>query len=236
MPELPPPAPAADAGGGGGGAPLAEPTAPVATRLFVNTVFAVPNDFGAIAALIFPGDAMDPERGRLVCSAFVGAMVPSGTVSKTQPNTEQMVTLWPVKRGSAALDPNNVDADAAQADAHVCPDAVRDYSFEEAQRWRRRAASVDFGTGPGPFLVAWAPAASAGKPHVAFLFYDLSAFKTKAALAKAFAVWTRDIESNPAAWSHGWNLTRMRLRLAAEADEYGAQIEAAMKIVPWLGH
>lgn len=227
---LPPRAPSEPAGG-------SAPAQPIATRLFADPKFRVPDDFGAIAVLVFPADAaQDPARVLMVCRTFVAAMLPSTTVTQEQPNWQQMVTLWPVVRGSAALDPSNQDVHGAGADATVCPAAVKDYDYVASAVWLAKLPpTIDFGDGQGPFLVAWAPARMAGAAHVPILTYDLSAFATPVALRRAMRIWTDEIEDNPAAWSSGWNLTRFRLKAAAEADQFGAQIGAAMKLVPWLG-
>ncbi len=164
-------------------------------------------------------------------------MLPSTVVGQQLPRAQQMVTLWPVVAGSAALDPDNQDVHGAGADGRVCPSAVHDYDYVQAAAWLARLPpSIDFGTGQGPFLIAWAPARQAGQPHVPILIYDLSAFTTANALKKAMRIWSDEIEDNPAAWSNGWDLTRFRLKAAAAADEYGGEILAAMKLVPFLGN
>jgi hypothetical protein len=210
---------------------------PIATRLFADPKFRVPDDFGAIAVLVFPADAaQDGGRVLTICRAFVGAMLPSTTVTREQPRWQQMVTLWPVVSGSPTLDPNNQDVHGAGADRQVCPAASKGYDYVQAAAWLARLPrTVDFGTGQGPFLIAWAPARMAGAPHVPILAYDLSSFTTPTALRRAMRIWTDEIEENPDAWTGGWDLTRFRLKAAAEADQFGGQILAAIKLVPFVG-
>jgi hypothetical protein len=209
---------------------------PIATRLFTDGQFAVPEDFGSIAVLIFPGGAaQDTDRARQVCRAFVGQFPDAVAVARDYPHWQQMVTLWPVLRGSDALDPGNEDVHGAQADNAVCPAAVKDYNYVEAQRWLAKMPRNVFGNGRGSFLIAWAPAHQAGEPNVEILSYDLSGFETPTALAAAMKIWAREIEGSPDAWARGWDLTRFRLAVSTGADHFGAQIGAAMKLVPWLG-
>lgn len=186
---------------------------PIATRLFADSKFRVPDDFGAIAVLVFPADAaQDGVRVLTVCRAFVGAILPSTTVTREQPHWQQMVTLWPVVPGSPTLDPNNQDVHGAGADGQVCPAASKDYDYVEAAAWLARLPrTVDLGAGQGPFLIAWAPARMAGAAHVPILTYDLSSFTTPTALRRAMRIWTDEIEENPDAWTGGWDLTRFRL-------------------------
>ena len=186
--------------------------------------------------LIFPNDsALDPARQRRVCRAFVAVLDESAAVAGVNPAREQMVTIWPVTEVSPPLRLDAARHDSAAVDA-ICPVAVAKYDYAQASEWSSKLPERRISaTARGHSLVAWAPPRQAGDPRAPILRYDLSRFSTDAELVEALRIWKRDIEDDPQLWTGGWNLTHWRLKTRALVDQYGAEIGAAMKLVPWLG-
>ena len=218
--SIPPPAM-----GGGGSPPMA-----IATRIFLAGNEPVPGQFGAVAVLIFPNGA-DPARMQNVCKAFVSVLDDSAEVSERLPDAAQMVTIWPVRRGSD-VPRFGVVSTPAQAD-RLCAAAVANYDFLRARvaMAGMPAAERLAPATRGPLLAAWAPGASFGRPRVAILRYDLSGIAGQQRLIGAMQVWKDKIERQPELWQSGWNATKVRLWLSTQVDELGAQIGAAMKLV-----
>ena len=209
--------------------PAARPMA-IATRVFLIGNEPVPGQFGAIAVVIFPNGS-DPARLQQVCRAFVAVLDDSGEVSERLPDAAQMVTIWPVKNGSA-VPRSGVVSSAAEAD-RLCTAAAANYDYLRAQQAMAGLPSAErlAPATRGPLLAAWAPGADFGRQHVSILRYDLSGIAGQQRLIGAMQVWKDKIERQPELWQSGWNTTKVRLWLSTQVDELGAQIGAAMKLV-----
>ena len=223
-PPPPPPPPTATV------RPPTSPPLAIATRIFLAGNEPLPGQFGAVALVIFPNGS-DPARMVQVCRAFVAVLDDSGEVSERLPDAAQMVTIWPVKNGSAVPRSGVVNS-AAEAD-RLCTAAAANYDYLRAQQAMAALPPAERLTPAtrGPLLAAWAPGASFGRQHVAILRYDLSGVAGQQRLIGAMQIWKNKIERQPELWQSGWNATKVRLWLSTQVDEMGAQIGAAMKLV-----
>lgn len=194
----------------------------IATRIFLAGNEPVPGQFGAIAVVIFPNGS-NPARLQQVCRAFVAVLDDSGEVSERLPDAAQMVTIWPVKSGSAVPRSGVVSSAAAAAN----------YDYLRAQQAMTGLPSAErlAPATRGPLLAAWAPGADFGRQHVSILRYDLSGLAGQQRLIGAMQIWKDKIERQPELWQSGWNTTKVRLWLSTQVDELGAKIGAAMKLV-----
>ena len=202
----------------------------IATRIFLAGNEPIPGQFGAIAVVIFPNGS-DPARLQQVCRAFVAVLDDSGEVSERLPDAAQMVTIWPVKSGSA-VPRSGVVSSAAEAD-RMCTAAAANYDYLRAQQAMAGLPSAErlAPATRGPLLAAWAPGADFGRQHVSILRYDLSGIAGQQRLIGAMQIWKDKIERQPELWQSGWNTTKVRLWLSTQVDELGAQIGTAMKLV-----
>lgn len=221
-----------------GGGYANEYAPPVATRLFTSPSLQVPGNFGAIALLAIPASpGSDPEaRSRLIriCQAYVTSLPDSVQTTRVDSDAPQMVTVWPRTDVATVLSVGSPSTSAAAL--AVCNPAVDRYSYPAAALWLSRLpASSRFPPGRrGPFLLAWAPRSSLGVRGAPILTMDLSNFSSSADIATAMQLWRDKVENRPDQWRSGWNLTQWQLYAAQQLDSYGAQILAAIKMIPWL--
>lgn len=233
-----PPAVVAPGDRGPAAAILPDSDEPVATRLFARSFGDIPGDFGAIAVILFPNDAaQDAPRLRQVCTAFVAVLGDATAIAAVAPRRAQMVTVWPVTTDFPAARSDVAAGHGAAAVAALCPEAVARYDYVQAEQVRRLVtdAARPGAAARGPFLVAWAPGRRLGDPRAPILTYDLSRVEGQTRLTSAMKLWKEQIEERPEQWRGGWDATRFRLDVSSTVDAVGAQIGAAMKLVPWLG-
>jgi hypothetical protein len=135
------------------------------------------------------------SRDRLlkVCEAYVHSLPRQQSLPRSVPTRDQMLTIWPIDNPSSA---------AAQADD--CRYLVDHYDLFGGQAAIRDAErqGLQF-EGRGPFLIAWSPSQSRGKPDKVVLVYDLSGYESQASFDTVFLFWQRAIISNPSLWRSG---------------------------------
>jgi hypothetical protein len=191
-----------------------------ASRSFFGPHYFPPYEFAAYGIVAFPSGATSATRERYIaiCEAYVSTLPRSGDLSV--PLEEQMVTVWPVGTTDLAAKLQSVEG------LTVCNDAVDRYSITTALLAIKDARDEGgrFSGKKGPFLLAWAPSSSKGKPDVLVLTADMSSAETPAEILDRFQRWRRDIESNPALWQSGWDMAKMTTLIREWADKYGSAI------------
>lgn len=194
------------------------PALVTASRIFASPKRYPPTDFAAYGILAFPSRPSPFTRNRylMFCHAYLAVLPHESELDV--PRAEQMVTVWPL-RSDEACDRLNRARDLPQ---DACEMAVDDYGLVIAQQALKEAKlSGRNVSGGGPFLLAWSPAANKGKPGAPVLVSDLSDITTYEQAHERLLAWSRDIESDPAVWTGGWNLERIRVHIRNWVDKYG---------------
>jgi hypothetical protein len=190
-----------------------------ASRLFAGPDQYPPENFAAYGILAFPSRATSNDRDRytMLCEAYV-AVLPHA-FELALPDTQQMVTVWPVTTNSIASQLNRTP----QGD--VCPTAVDNYGLVVATRALKDAAPAKAELdGRGPFLLAWSPATQKGKLDALVLEANLSNVTTPDEAKLRLLRWKSDILENPDIWIHGWDLERVKTKTREWLDEYGPKV------------
>jgi hypothetical protein len=200
-------------------APPASPQPHEASRLFAGPGQYPPTSFAAYGIVAFPSRATSEDRNRYVmlCQAYV-AVLPHAS-ELTLPDSQQMVTVWPVSSDSIASRLNR----APRKD--VCDAAVDNYGLVVATQALRDAAQIkaDLG-GRGPFLLAWSPSTQKGKADALVLEANLSNVTTSDEAKLRLLSWKSDILEDPDIWKNGWDLERLKITMREWLDEYGPKV------------
>ena len=193
----------------------------VAARLFVGPHGDFPpRRYGAYGIVAFPQRAAASTRARheAACRAYVTSLPPSGEM--TQPIAEQMVTVWPVRN------PDEVAAKEHSGSDALCKAAVDDYELaagQDALRNAERATGRPL-DGLGPYLLAWSPSTTVGRPDALVLIADLSGADTFAHFSSYMRRWRSEIENNPDLWKDGWQPDGLATVIQHWVDRWGPSI------------
>jgi hypothetical protein len=217
-----------DAGVGGwiGGVPTQPNTAGsidlIPVRQFLRAADIPPDGIGAYGVVVFHSKATAANRTKLlmVCHSFMAYFPKTELVPATIPNSDRMITIWPV-----------IDPESDQAKADDCDFAVDHYDLfasEEAMKFaHRQKANFD---GEGPYLVGWSPADSRGRPDRLVLVVDMSAQNTQGAIDRQFLFWKNKIVQDPQLWRSGFSAEGLRVAIKDFADQYGKDLLDAIKV------
>lgn len=194
-----------------------------ATRVFAGPDQFPPEDFRIYGVVAFTARATGQAgiaRHIAICRAWA-AVLPSAEIDGAElpPREWQMATVWPTL--------SNEVADKLNGDLSPCEEAVSNYGLVQALKALRSAEASGFEVdGRGPYLLAWSPPSSIGRPQAVVLVFDLSDVETHSEAADVFRQWRDDIEGDPALWNQGdgWNLERLRVALRRWADRYGPSL------------
>lgn len=190
-----------------------------ASRAFAGPSQFPPIDFKAYGILAFPSRATSSTRARhmYICEAYQAGL--SHTSLLGVPQSEQMVTVWPISDNVLANELNSEPLEQS------CGEAVDGYGLVAAQTALKQARTAGYALKEeGPYLLAWSPARDKGKPGVPVLMADLSNVTTPKGARDVFNKWADDIEQNPKLWDNGWSLESLRLTIRLWADRYGSNI------------
>jgi hypothetical protein len=163
----------------------------------------------------------------MLCEAYL-AVLPLARELEI-PDSQQMVTVWPVSANSMADDLNK----APRRDS-VCDSAVDNYGLVVANRAlddaRRASLTVpqrESLAGRGPLLLAWSPATQKGQSDALVLVTNLSNVTTPDEAKFRLLTWKSEILQNPDVWRPGWKTTIElgRIRIREFYDQYGPIIE-----------
>ncbi len=197
----------------------------VATRIFSHPKQYPPHEFGAYAIVAFKSvaDSSDLERHLMICEAYMSA-IPDSSLSDL-PKENQLATVWPLdKEESYGL------LTTKMANTEVCKIAVENYGHTSSLKAIRDAKAVSpemhehVVRNRGPFLFAWNPGGTKGKPDALILRMDLSNVMFPTQAKRRFEFWVQEIEENPQVWQDGWQKLPIRNRIAETADRYGQVI------------
>ncbi|MGA7387772.1 MAG: hypothetical protein WA322_15910 [Pseudolabrys sp.] len=126
-----------------------------------------------------------------------------------------MLTIWPLD-----------EPDASEALKDDCDFAVDHYdlaggilAIQDASR--HQGVNLE---GIGPFLIGWSPSNARGVPDKVVLIFDLSSLESQASLDEAFVIWQKRIVENPALWTSGFSVQKIRLALRDFVDHYGTDV------------
>lgn len=197
-------------------------TSPRASRLFAGPTQYPPGDFAAYAILVFRSLAtsFDRDRHQLICEAFVSGLPAARDLSRGLgvPFSDQIVTVWPVSEDAVADELNKRRRD-------LCMSALDEYDLVAARKALSDAALVGVSfRGRGPFLIAWSPARSKGRPDAVVLQADLSHVETIEQANAVFRGWVNEIERTPELWSDGWDIASVRVTIRNWLDQYGDEV------------
>lgn len=198
-----------------------------ASRIFSGPDQFPPVSFGAYAIVAFKSVPLQAEeaefaRYRAICDAYVRS-IPEAS-GDAERRLGELVTVWPIKSDEAAERIMQAPRD------QQCPDAALQYGLRmalEAIRDARRAEpelAEDFAEQPGPFLLAWNPAAKKGSDDALILRMDLSWVQTAAQAKQAFEFWVQRIESNTELWLDDWERRPLDQIVGDTADMWGQAI------------
>jgi hypothetical protein len=195
----------------------------LATREFAGPHGVPPEDIAAYGIVAFRWTTMrgspDYDRHVWVCEAFVSALQSANAVAEERPQAVQMVTFWPVNSDDLASELN-------QAQPPSCEAAVGGYHLGSGEQAIKEAEKrgENLGTGPGPFLLAWAPPRMKGQADALILVMDLSTFNSQISLKETFERWQQKIERNPELWNNGWSVESVRIQIREFADYCGIHL------------
>ena len=207
-------------------APDPEPMAPMssepvfATRLFAQREDYPPANFAAYGIVAFTALATtsDEARYRNICEAYFSALIDSGSSGAAVES--QMVTVWPIidDHPDGLIDTLNTQV----REDGMCADAVKYYDLAIARIALRHAkmAGVEL-SGPGPFMLAWAPGTNKGRKNAAVLVADLGDVRSQADAREAMRIWREDIEGDPDFWKNGFSALKLRAKLRQLVNRYG---------------
>lgn len=189
-----------------------------ASRIFSGPEEYPPTNFAAYGILAFKATAsnFDVERHKMICEAFIHAVMPSEKLAP--PPKSQMVTVWPMASSQHAS-----AATKARID-RTCDVAVSNYGLPIAIAAIRDAeATGEALNGEGPFLIAWSPPSAKGNAKAVVLLADLSDIAEYKVASEVMYKWVQDIEKNPQYWERGFD-HRLRATVRAWADEFGPRL------------
>jgi hypothetical protein len=200
-----------------------------ASRLFAGPGEFPPSAFAAYGIVAFRSQATPDNRDRYIgiCEGYV-ASIPLATElsSRGIPLSEQMATVWPIEDSDLAANLNEF-GDSPES----CPDVVANIdtvtSLNVINAARRVRTDVEF-SNPGPYLLAWSPAATVGDSDALVLVWDLSSVTTRQQATDLFADWAVEIENDPSLWRNGWDDGSLRRKLRLLADKWGETIIRAI--------
>ncbi|MER8951428.1 fasciclin domain-containing protein [Mesorhizobium sp. M0833] len=190
-----------------------------ASRIFAGPNEYPPTNFAAYGILAFRSKATpyDQERQKMLCEAFVNAVLPSSSL--VVPTATQMVTVWPMDSAEHAKAATKADI------TKTCDEALHDYGLAISQKAIRDAIASGVAIdGDGPFLIAWAPPTQMGRPGAVVLKADLSTVTEYKMASDIMHRWVIEIENRPELWKSG-TFDRSLIATAREwADHYGSLI------------
>ncbi|ESZ28746.1 fasciclin domain-containing protein [Mesorhizobium sp. L2C084A000] len=190
-----------------------------ASRIFAGPNEYPPTNFAAYGILAFKSKVTiyDQERQKMLCEAFVNAVLPSSSL--VVPTAAQMVTVWPMDSAEHAKAATNANI------TRTCDEALQDYGLAVSQKAVRDAVASGVAVdGDGPFLIAWAPPTQIGKPGAVVLKADLSTVTEYKMASDIMHRWVVEIENRPELWRSG-TFDRSLIATAREwADHYGSLI------------
>ncbi|MBT9386400.1 hypothetical protein KM176_21210 [Pseudooceanicola sp. CBS1P-1] len=186
----------------------------VASRAFVAPEQFPPSNFAGYGVLVFTTRPERPAaraRFHMFCQAFHQSFSTPDIVLRVTGNDidMQVVTVLPLSDEAAVKEANEA-ADAETA----CAIAARRYDIETALQARRdaKAASdlaawsgISLDDGRGPWLLAWNPGKTKGKPDALVLAVNLSNTESPDQAIEDFRAWREDIELNPQFWRRGFD-------------------------------
>ena len=191
-----------------------------ASRSFVGPHVLPPADFAAYGIVAFPymASSRTLERHRMVCDAYVATLPRSEDLPL--PRDKQMVTVWPIRSEKVARKL------AAVSGSDACREAVDNYDLTTSLRALKDAQSAgeELGFRRGPFLLAWAPSSSKGKPDVLVLVADLTEKSDYDEVLEVFGQWRSRIEQEPELWAEGWSAEGLRVAVKEWADRVGPAV------------
>lgn len=226
-------------GGGHGGTGNSLPTAPAAkpgataegsagestplqpVRAYLRARDIPPSGSGAYGLVVLNSKPTPASRDKfmMVCRSFV-AFFPRSQDSSV-PVKDQMITVWPLD-----------DPDSPQARADDCDHVLDHYdliaSEDAISDAQKQQARFD---GEGPYLVGWSPSRARGIPDALVLVVDMSADNTQAEIDNKFRFWKNKIVEDPSLWRNGWSTEAIRVAIHNFADQYGAAMLDAVKLI-----
>ena len=190
-------------------------------RQYPPTQFAA---YGIVAFQSLPFDTDETNRYVNICRGYLAAVPRAkNLLDQGIPLSKQMVTVWPLDNARLSDKLNITDQDPSL----ICRKAVLAIDIASSRnaivnaRLTKPGESFD---GRGPYVIAWSPAQSFGKPNAAVLILNLSNVSTAAQAAELFRAWSSDVEGNPQLWTGGWNNQSLKVILRLWADRWGSKI------------
>jgi hypothetical protein len=190
-------------------------------RQYPPTQFAA---YGIVAFQSLPFDTDETNRYVNICRGYLAAVPRAkNLLDQGIPLSKQMVTVWPLDNARLSDKLNITDQDPSL----ICRKAVLAIDIASSRnaivnaRLTKPGESFD---GRGPYVIAWSPAQSFGKPNAAVLVLNLSNVSTAAQAAELFRAWSSDVEGNPQLWTGGWNNQSLKVILRLWADRWGSKI------------
>ncbi len=198
-----------------------QPATRAASRLFAGPNQYPPTSFAAYGILAFPSRPTpnDRDRYKMFCEAYMAVFSLAWELGI--PDSQQMVTVWPMAAESMADDLNK----APRRDT-ACDAAVDNYGLAAADRAFNDAtqAGASF-NGRGPFLLAWSPPTQKGQASALVLGENLSNVTTPNEAKIRLLTWKSEILKNPELWRGGWNVELIRITIREFVDQFGQIIE-----------
>lgn len=198
-----------------------------ASRAFAGPGQYPPTQFAAYGIVAFhslPFDTDETNRYLNICRGYLAAVPRAkNLLDQGVPLSKQMVTVWPLDNARLAGELNLSNQDPGL----ICRKAVSAIDIASSRnailtaRLTKPGRSLD---GRGPYVIAWSPAQSFGKPNAAVLILNLSSASTAAQAAEMFRDWSNDVEANPQLWTGGWNNKSIRVILRLWADRWGSKV------------
>ena len=78
--------------------------------------------------------------------------------------------------------------------------------------------------GLGPYLLAWSPSTTVGKPDALVLIANLSGAETLGHFSDYMRRWRSEIENNPHLWKDGWQRDSLATVIQHWVDRWGPAI------------
>jgi hypothetical protein len=202
-----------------------------ASRIFSGPGQYPPSEFAAYGIVAFQAtsaDAKETARYVRICKGFL-ASIPAASALLKQgiPMKEQMATVWPITDERLATSLNST----ANTENRLCEKIVASTNFlasHDAIHKARKITRAPSLSGRGPYLIAWSPATTFGKPEAAVLVLDLSNVTTSEGATAIFNEWADKIEMNPQLWKGGWDLKSLKTSIKVWADRWGADVLAIL--------
>jgi hypothetical protein len=155
----------------------------------------------------------------MLCNSFLASLPAQQSLPENVPLAAQMITIWPIDNPNVLQGKEECEVMLEHYDLYGGQSAITD-AVRQGQQL----------TGPGPFLIGWAPSNSRYIPDAVVLVIDMSDYETQDRFDEALRFWQEKVVQDPQLWKSGFSIEGIRLAARDFVDHYGSDILKALNI------